>query len=56
MGKPSKNVKYSATYCWIRWTNLYPVPGPGPSCPGNNANKILQSSCSKLCTIVPNQP
>lgn len=34
MGKPSKKVKYSATYCWIRWTNLYPVPGPGPSCPG----------------------
>lgn len=34
MGKPSKKEKYSATYCWIRWTNLYPVPGPGPSCPG----------------------
>lgn len=34
MGKPSKKEKYSATYCWIRWTNLYPVPSPGPSCPG----------------------
>lgn len=29
MGKPSKKKeKYSATYCWIRWTNLYPVPNP----------------------------
>lgn len=34
MGKPSKKEKYSATYCWIRWTNLYPVPSPGPTCPG----------------------
>lgn len=34
MGKPSKKEKYSATYCWIRWTNLYPVPYPQPSCPG----------------------
>lgn len=34
MGKPSKKEKYSATYCWIRWTNLYPVPSPGPNCPG----------------------